>query len=257
MRVVFFVTVGTILALCAQAPLLGQKVAGNAQSAAVRVPFVGCRSDGQTGPVGAPENSGAPVLASPKVAQEFAYYRSAQGIGVLGPRGCHCFGVYGSNGAVLYVTPEPIDTKNIFSSTRPKFSGPAIQVTSQVGDTSGRFDVAAIVARVFPAYRSFVTGVIEGFSQPASSFPSGPYPTDSLTYKGNRVVEYRTPAHTEGLGTHSWLEKNAAPIDGVAILVGPTPDLLLLAVRLPPNLSDLTSAVIQQFERDAASTPQD
>jgi hypothetical protein len=78
-----------------------------------------------------------------------------------------------------------------------------------------------------------------------------PYPKGALTYRSNTVVEYRTPAQTDGLGTHSWLKKNGSPIEGVAILVGPTPDLLLLSVRLPTELNGLTSVIIRQFERDA------
>ncbi len=79
----------------------------------------------------------------------------------------------------------------------------------------------------------------------------GPYPQDKLTYKGDRTVEYETPAQTRGLGTHSWLVKNTSPIEGVAMLIGETPDLVLLSVRLPFDLSRLTSTIIRQIERDA------
>jgi len=66
------------------------------------------------------------------------------------------------------------------------------------------------------------------------------------------VVEYKTPAQTDGLGTYnSTLKKNNNAIDGAAILVGPTPDLLLLSVRLPPELNGLASVIIRQIERDA------
>jgi hypothetical protein len=65
------------------------------------------------------------------------------------------------------------------------------------------------------------------------------------------MFEYKTPAQTDGLGTHSWLKKNGSPIEGVAMLVGPTPDLLLLSVRLPPELVRLTSVIVHQFEGDA------
>jgi hypothetical protein len=69
--------------------------------------------------------------------------------------------------------------------------------------------------------------------EPASDFPFGPYPNDKLTYKNKETVEYETPAHTDGLGTASRLQKNADPIRGAAILVGPDTDLLSLSVRLP------------------------
>lgn len=88
----------------------------------------------------------------------------------------------------------------------------------------------------------------EGLGRPLKF---GPYPKDVLTYRNNRVVEYKTPAQTDGLGTHSLLKKNGSPIEGVAMLVGQTPDLSLLSVRLPPELNGLTSTIIRQFERDA------
>ena len=83
-------------------------------------------------------------------------------------------------------------------------------------------------------------------------FTFGPYPRDALTYKSKRVIEYKTPAQTDGLGTYnSSLTKNNSAIDGVAMLVGPTPGLLLLSVRLPPELNGLTSVIVHQAERDA------
>jgi hypothetical protein len=56
---------------------------------------------------------------------------------------------------------------------------------------------------------------------------------------------------TDGLGTHSRLQKNADLIGGVAILVGPEPSLVFLATRLPLDMNDLTPLIIQQTERDA------
>jgi len=44
-----------------------------------------------------------------------------------------------------------------------------------------------------------------------------------------------TPANGEGLGTTSRLKKNAHSISGVEILIGETPDLVHLAVRLSPD----------------------
>ena len=37
---------------------------------------------------------------------------------------------------------------------------PAIQLSYSIGDTSGRFEVARIVARVFPKYQGYVQHVI-------------------------------------------------------------------------------------------------
>jgi hypothetical protein len=232
------------LVLCT---LLAQEKAVTAGS----VPFIGCKSDGQVGPVEAPEGTSPSIPISLKATYALAYYRSAQGLGVLAPRGWYCFGTYGSSGYTLLISPLPIDTANIFSAGREGFSGPAIEISNTFGDTSGRFYVVEIIARIFPAYKAFVTALTELFDQPASSYTFGPYPGDKLTYKSDAVVEYRTPPQTDGLGTHSWLKKNSDPINGVAILAGNTPDLLLLSVRLPRDLTALTAAIVVQVERDA------
>ncbi len=55
------------------------------------------------------------------------------------------------------------------------------------------------------------------------------------------------------LGTQSRLQKNADPIRGVAFIVGPDTDLISLSVRLPREIDDLTSIIIQQVEREAAA----
>jgi hypothetical protein len=199
----------------------------------------------------APEGSRISLPISAKTARKVGYYRSAQGVGVLGPRGWYCFGTYGSGGDALFLSPQPINTGNILSTSQSGFSGPGIQISHRFGDTSGRFDVAEIIARIFPAYKAFVTAVMGESDQLATLFTFSPYPGDTLTYKSDAVVEYKTTAQTEGLGTHSWLKKNSSPIDGVAILAGPTPDLLLLSLRLPDELTELTSAIVLQVERDA------
>jgi hypothetical protein len=249
---------GVTMALAAQGSLPAQEraVSANPQPSLLAVPFIGCRSDGQLGPIDAPSGRSKSVPISPAAAQQLAYYRAADGFGVLAPRGWHCFGASGSDGQTLFVSPAPIDTKNIFS-TGPGLAGPAIQLSYSFGDTSGRFIVAEIIARVFPAYRAFVTGVMRDYDQPEISFAFGSYPADTLTYTSKNAVEYRTPAQKDGLGTHSRLRKNGSPIHGVAILIGETPDLLLLSVRLPPELNGLTTAIVRQIERDAAGPARD
>jgi hypothetical protein len=92
-----------------------------------------------------------------------------------------------------------------------------------------------MIARVFPAYKAFVTEVMDGFGTPRSEFPEGPYPADLLSYRSASTVVYRTPAGAEGLGTKSWLQKDATPIDGVA--------------RLPASLRWLAPAIIREVER--------
>jgi hypothetical protein len=153
----------------------------------------------------------------------------------------------------LYVSPRPIKSADLFSTDWKGFTGTVIQISTENGDTSGRFGVAKIIARVFPAHMEFVRSVIAEEIEPANSFPSGPYPKDKLTYRTKEIVEYQTPPQTDGLGTNSRLLKNDTPISGVAILFGEEPNLLLLSIRLSPEMTDLAPAIIHQARRDAAS----
>jgi hypothetical protein len=218
----------------------------------VSVPFIGCKSDGQVGPQEAPKGTSRFVPINRAEADNLAYYKSAQGLGVLAPSGWHCFGLYGSGGDALFVSPEEIDRADKFPRPESGFPGPAIEVSRRFGETIGRFDVADVIARVFPEHNAFVTGIMKSFDQPASEYTFGPYPSDTLKYKSSTVVEYTTPAQSEELGTRSWLKRNSSPIEGVAMLVGHTPDLLLLSVRLPDDLASLTPSVVSQIELDAA-----
>jgi hypothetical protein len=152
----------------------------------------------------------------------------------------------------LYVSPKPIGAADLFSTKGSGFVGPVVEIAYENGDTSGRFGVARTIARVFPAYKAFVDRVVQEGIEPASSFAFGPYPTDKLIYKGKDIVEYQTPAQTEGLGTNSKVKKNDIPINGVAILTGQTPDLVFLVVRLSADQTDLTSAIIRGVETDVA-----
>ena len=221
------------------------------REAAVSVPFVGCKSDGQLGPMEAPSGKTKSVPIGPQAAQQLAYYESAQGVGVLAPRGWYRFGTYGSGGNFLHLSSQPINSAIIFTDKWKGFNGLAIELGYTYGSTSGRFTVAEVIARVFPAYTAFVTTLRQGHDLLGSDFPSGPYPTDKLAYKSDRIVEYQTPPSTDGLGTQPWVKKNASPIDGVAMLIGETPDLVLLSVRLPSELTRLTPAIVGQLERDA------
>jgi hypothetical protein len=228
---------GMILALCIQTSLIGQ-VKG------VSVPFVGCKSDGQTGPMEAPKGTSTSVPITEKAAQSLAYYTAfGQGVGVLGPRGWYCFGLYGSSGSVLFVGPQPTDVAKLFSS------GPAIVISHTSGEGSGHYEVAEVIARVFPAFKDSVAAVVDEIAQ-AHLFTFDPNANDTLTYKSKRVVEYKTPPQTDGLGTRS-LKKNGSAIEGVAVLVGQAPDLVFLSVRLTPKWNRLTSVIVQQVEREA------
>ncbi|HEY0162991.1 MAG TPA: hypothetical protein VGB69_09960 [Edaphobacter sp.] len=186
-----------------------------------------------------------------ETAQRLAYYKAEHGPGVLAPRGWYCFGTYGSSGSSLFVSPSPLDSALLLSSKGKGFTSPVIQLTSEYGDTSGRFGVARVIARVFPKYRAFVKKVIAEGIVSSTEFPAGPYPKDRLVYRSSEIVEYQTPAQMEGLGTHSRLLPSTLPISGVAVLVGQEPDLLFLTSRLPSNMADLTAIILRQVEEDA------
>ncbi|MDQ2834128.1 MAG: hypothetical protein M3Y50_10355 [Acidobacteriota bacterium] len=150
----------------------------------------------------------------------------------------------------MFVAPEMIDSKLLFSDTWKGFAGPAVQLSRQFGDTSGRFVVAAVIARVFPAHRTFFSRVIAEGIETAANFPMGPYPEDRLHYLSKEMVEYETPPDKEGLGTRSRLQKNGNPIVGAAALSDEELNLTLLSVRLPPGSERVARAVVLQVERE-------
>ena len=224
--------------------LLGLLLAGGAGAEAA-IPTVGCPSDGQMGPEPAPRRIIAPVV--PRALEpRLAYYRS-EGLGVIGPRGWHCFGLYGSNGAILIVAPERHGANDLLRNPAP-LRGPAIQISESLGSTSGRFAVARLVARLFPAHIDFARRVdAEQIEDPS---PRGPYPADRIRRRGANVVEYTTPGRREGLGTHTRLAANEDPIHGLVIL-SPVDDwyTIDLAVRLPAAQAALAPAIIDEVHR--------
>ncbi len=210
-------------------------------------PFVGCRSDGQLGP------RSATVQARAGGAE--ARRGRAAGILWLGrtwrigaPRGWHCFGAYGSNGAFILVAPGDVrlDTANV--------KGPAIQLSLSDGGTSGRFEVAKVAARLFPTKRDFVDRVIAEKLEPAGDFPRGPYRHDHLKRISATDVEFQTPAEMEGMGTVSRLSKDSDPIDGFAKMTKDD-SLLLLVVRLPASSRGLAPAIIAGARAQSRAVP--
>jgi hypothetical protein len=234
-------------------PVLAQAAPNRPREQAnfVIVPFVGCKSEGQVGPRGAPKGDARRVAIPVEATKRLAYYQAENGGGVLAPRGWNCFGTYGSNGSNLYVSPDPISSQDLFSSKWRGFGGAAIQISEISGETSGRFGVAQIIARVFPTHMEFVRNVIAEGIEPASSFPSGPYPQDQLKYISREVVEFTTPANAEGLGTHSHLLAGSDPVKGVVLLDPEESGLTQLCVRMPKDMIDLVPVVTKQLERES------
>jgi hypothetical protein len=244
----------SIAAAGAFACALGMPAAAFARDV-VAVLTIGCPSDGQQGPQPAPANGVKQMPLDPAAATALAYYITPEQVSVLAPRGWYCIGFEGSNGSSIYVTPEPIDTEAFFTGAWKGVAGPGVQTSISFGDTSGRFEVARVAARIFPDARKFVQGVIAEGIDHAADFPAGPYADDRMTRLTPRAVEFETPPHAEGLGTMSRFLPGDDPISGVAMLVGNPPDLVMSDVRLAPGMREFSPVIIHQAERDYEHGP--
>ena len=134
-------------------------------------------------------------------------------------------------------------------------TGPVILFSHTEGQGSGTFEVAQAVARAFPKRWDYVRRAVDLYL--ASGITYGPFPRDRLTYKSDELVEYSTPPNSTGLGTMSFIKPSNQSIEGFAMLQGPTPDLLLLVVRLPPEMQRLKWHIIQEAELEAVSEPRE
>jgi hypothetical protein len=216
----------------------------------VRVPFVGCPSDGQAERRPAPRGVDKFVETESRLAKSLAYYRS-EGNAALGPLGWSCIGLYGSSGTDLYITPDPLDVNQVFSGDHG-ITGPVVQVeTITTENGSGRHDAAQILARVFPKQRAFVQSVRDLFDLPPTEFNFSPYPADRLILQTENLVQFQTPPHAEGLGSMWRIKASGDPIDGVAIWHGPAPHrlatLAILRVRLPREQRGLAPGIIKDL----------
>ena len=117
-------TVGVLAIFLQPSTVAHARVAtASPEKSSSQVPFVGCRSDGQAGPLEAPRGKSKAVPITADLAERLAYYKAEQGRGVLAPRGWYCFETYGSSGGNLYVAPQPIDPELSFRKL-----GPGLQV---------------------------------------------------------------------------------------------------------------------------------
>lgn len=217
-----------------------------------QVPFVPGASDGQTGPQPAPKDRGNSPEIPRALVHGLAYYVSV-GLGVLAPRGWHCLGLYGSNGSILIVTPELHGAGDLLQPNS-HLAGPAVQLSFSFADTSGRFSVARIAARLFPTKKEFVQRVIDEGIWPRSEFQSGPFPQGMIKRRSDTDVEFETPAGKDGIGTESRLVKGTALISGVAIMTQ-ADDLVLLDIRMPSDLRNLVPIIIQTTRQQSGVFP--
>ena len=209
--------------------------------------FVGCPAGGQTGPRPAPSSGRVPnIMAS--LAGRVAYY-SAGNEGVLAPRGWHCAELSGSNGTILIVTPELHDPESLLRGDRP-LRGPGVVLVIRYGGTSGRWEVAAMISRMFPQHRAFLRRFDE-LGLTLGDMPSGPYPDDVIRRTTETWLEFTTPAGRNGLGTDGFLAPGAGQVEGLVMLL-PEDEMTMveLDVRLPVGDADLAHWIISAVRHD-------
>lgn len=216
---------------------------GQALAADVQVPFVGCKSDGQMGPLDPPKDDGkAPRLPAP-VAAQLAWYVGTSTGGVLAPRGWRCFELYGSNGSVLMVAPKGFG-RDPFTAM---LAGPAVELNNSLGMTSGRFQAAKLAARLFPKRKAFVESVIGEEIESRRSYPYGPFPSDRVERLTRDAIAYTTPPGTRGVGTMGRMVKSQDPIHGL-VWMDDDNDATQLAVRLPRRQDGLARAIVEAMK---------
>ncbi len=218
-------------------------VSSMGQTATAWLPFVGCVSYGQAEKIDAPKGMRVNRPFGGHDAANLAYYRSAE-ISLVAPKGWNCEGYSGSSGWGMFLSPEQIKGEPRW----PNFESAAIDIYHISGDGgSGHSEIAEVVSRVFPTFRSWALRSMEEFDL---HLPRGPYPTDRLSYRTSRVVEFETPPRKKGFWSDvSRIVPNDKPTFGVAILMGNPPNhLLVLSIRLPHELQSLLPLIIRDIE---------
>ena len=195
-------------------------------------------------PVPAPAIPPASTRVPAAHAGQLALY-AAEGQQVFAPRGWHCIETYGSEGAILLVTPRPY-TATAFPDAN-SLAGPAVELSLLSGENSGRDQVAAVFSRLFPFKRDFIRSAADNYDIPPR-YPSGPFPGDRTIRRGRTEVDYITPPRRNGMGTYeSRLQPDSDPIIGTAILahVQGVDSVVLLDIRLPPHLRALGPVILR------------
>lgn len=217
---------------------------GRGAMAAETLPFVGCPSDGQLGPIAAPTGAPVPTKLAPAIASGLAFYKAGQDeTSVIAPRGWACHYVYGSDGGYMIVAPAD----NAEAASDGPIKTPAVILIVHSGETSGRFAAAEYAARLFPKQaHAFIASVMAEGIEPKSAFVFKPYPADKLRPIGPREIAFETPANTRGLGTAEHLAPSDLAVTGIARLQGDpnAPDFFILSVRLPLGQSGLAAAIV-------------
>jgi len=209
------------------------------------VPVVGCRSDGQSGPLDPPTQPYVGPDVPMPAAAGLAYYVSAS-LGVLAPRGWQCLGEYGSGGSELIVTPD--NPGSAIEAVVRAAAGPSVFLQFVLADNPGRFVIARIAARLFPSAHDFVERIIAEGIEPRRNFSTSLLPGETLRRLSRTMVEFRLP----GL---KWPKDGKdvtvfVPTKGVAILLpNEGMNLVQATVKLPSKLDALSPVIIRWVEQ--------
>jgi|SRR5271165_1401156 len=151
------------------------------------LPFVGCTTYGQSEKYPPPAKPKRVVELPPHAAQKLAYYESAIGPGVLAPRDWSCECLWGSSGTLFRITPQPI------ARTKLEIGGAGIVVVDSDGATSGRYEIAEVIARIFPEHWAWARRTLDGVDD-AGNVRYGPIPNGSphLQKHPNCGISHRT-----------------------------------------------------------------
>lgn len=206
----------------------------SANAEEVKVPFVGCPADGQAGALAPPIGNSRTVQIDGSLPVPLAYYKGAQGSGVFAPAGWHCRVWYGSSGAFLIVTPEPIKPPYF---PPPSYAAPVVEISTVIGGTSGRFEAARFSEMLFP---TLTKKFVEDVGREEAMLGEKPKHkkkrhTDSLKYLSPRIIQFLTPANEIGLGTEGHIRPTDRRIQGIVVLQeseGDPPDVSILRASL-------------------------
>lgn len=207
------------------------------------VTSIGCAAFSQLDLIEAPHSAPRDLAIPPDIAKQLAVYEAPGGQSVLGPLGWACLSWQGSSGSTLVVAPElPPHPDQALPV------GPAIVVRVSYADTSGLFEVAGTMARLFPDKgRRFMPELEErGLEAPESRYVFEPYPQDHLVYGPAYQVEFVTPASTIGLGSPSDARPSDLPSFGFVRYSEASASLHKLVVRLTADLDALRPTIMSE-----------
>lgn len=225
------------------------------------IPLVACAQDGQADYIPPPKLPPTTQVRLPddgRAASLTFYSKEGHGrAGVIAPRGWSCMGSYGSSGDSLTVRPRSAKG-DVWKASYP---GPHVTRSVAEGGTSGRFHVAEVAARLFPAGRPFAREV-ENEDPGTRKYATAPWPRDRLTPLRENLTAFETPGGGQGLGMQGDGPYAAQGIEGL-VLFSPgdrddgDPYLLQLDVRPDQEMADLyTAAAIVFLDRlRPASSP--